>query len=138
MIDFSSDFGVRALNRLSTERIIWLTTVDRRAVPQTRPVWFLWDEGSILVYSRPKTHKVRHIRVNSHVSINFNSDSQGGNIVVLLGEARILKTPIPKELTDRYVEKYRQGMENLGLPPADFLNTYSVPIKITPTSLRGH
>ena len=138
MIDFTSEFGARAERRLTEERVIWLTTVDTRGIPQTRPVWFLWDGESLLVFSRPQAHKVRHIETNPHVSVNFDSDGQGGDIVVLLGAAHIVKSPIPTDMIACYVEKYSQGMENLGLSPADFSNTYSLAIKITPTSLRGH
>ncbi|MFC1923423.1 TIGR03667 family PPOX class F420-dependent oxidoreductase [Chloroflexota bacterium] len=138
MIDFTSVFGVRAERRLIEDQVVWLTTVDIHGKPQPRPVWFLWDGESLLVYSRPNAHKVRHIETNPHVSLNFNSDHSGGDIVTLLGEAHIAKSPINGGLIARYVEKYRQGMDDLSLSPVDFSNTYSVAIRIKPTSLRGH
>ena len=138
MIDFTSDFGVRAERRLIEDQVVWLTTVDIHGKPQPRPVWFLWDGESLLVYSRPNAHKVRHIETNPHVSLNFNSDQAGGDIVTLLGEAHMAKSPINTGLIARYVEKYSQGMKDLSLTPADFSNTYSVAIRILPTSLRGH
>ena len=138
MIDFTSDFGARAERHLIEDHVIWLTTVDSHTKPQPRPVWFLWDGESLLVYSRPQASKVRHLKTNPHVALNFNSDHSGGDIVVLLGEAHILKSLIPEDLITRYVEKYSQGMKNISLTPADFRNTYSVAIKIIPTSLRGH
>ena len=138
MIDFTSDFGVRAERRLIEDQVVWLTTVDIHGKPQPRPVWFLWEGESLLVYSRPNAHKVRHIETNPHVSLNFNSDHSGGDIVTLLGEAHIAKSPITADLIARYVEKYSQGMEDLSLSPVDFSNTYSVAIRIILTSLRGH
>ena len=138
MIDFTSDFGVRAERRLIEDQVVWLTTVDIHGKPQPRPVWFLWEGETLLVYSRPNAHKVRHIETNPHVSLNFNSDHSGGDIVTLLGEAHIAKSPITADLIARYVEKYSQGMEDLSLSPVDFSNTYSVAIRIIPTSLRGH
>ena len=138
MIDFTTDFGARAQRRLTEDQVVWLTTVDVHDKPQPRPVWFLWDGESLLVYSRPQAHKVHHIETNPHVSLNFNSDHYGSDIVVLLGEAHIVKSPIPEDLMARYVEKYSQGMKDLDLTPADFSNTYSLGIKIIPTSLRGH
>jgi len=138
LIDFTSEFGARAERRLTEDRVIWLTTIDTRGIPQTRPVWFLWDGESLLVYSRPQAHKVEHIKFNPHVSLNFDSDGQGGDIVVLLGEAHIANSPIPENQIARYVEKYNQGMEDLGLTPDEFADTYSMAIRITPTALRGH
>ena len=138
MIDFTTKFGTRAERRLNEDQVVWLTTVDIHNKPQPRPVWFLWDGDSLLVYSRPQAHKVRHIETNPHVSLNFNSDHYGSDIVVLMGEAHIEKFPLPEDLNARYVEKYSQGMKDLDLSPADFSNTYSLAIKIIPTSLRGH
>lgn len=138
MIDFTTEFGKRAENRLNEDHIIWLTTVDDHGKPQPRPVWFLWEGGSILIYSRPRTHKVRHIESNPQVSLNFNSDHYGGDIVVFLGEAQIEQTPVPEDMVMKYYEKYSQGMKDLGMTADDFSISYSLPIIITPISLRGH
>ncbi len=39
--DFSSEPGKLALERLQREQIIWLTMVNAKGKPQSRPVWFL-------------------------------------------------------------------------------------------------
>jgi len=53
MIDLTSKFGHRAARRLAEEKIIWLTTMDNLGHPQPRPVWFLWNGASILIFSQP-------------------------------------------------------------------------------------
>jgi PPOX class probable F420-dependent enzyme len=58
MIDLTSTFGKRVARRLEEERIIWLTTVDSNGNPQPRPVWFLWDGKTILVFSRKAGYKI--------------------------------------------------------------------------------
>ena len=138
MIDFTTEFGKRAESRLNEDHIIWLTSVDTHGKPQPRPVWFLWEAGSILIYSRPQTHKVHHIVNNPQVSLNFNSDHYGGDIVVFLGEAQIPQTPVPEDMVTMYFKKYAQGMKDLGMTADDFRNSYSLPIIISPISLRGH
>ena len=40
-----------ALERLATEKIGWLTTVDPDGQPQASPIWFLWDDGEVLLFS---------------------------------------------------------------------------------------
>ena len=65
MIDLSTEFGQRVQRRLTEERIIWLTTVSEGSTPQPRPVWFLWDGETFLIYSRPNTYKLRHIKHNA-------------------------------------------------------------------------
>jgi PPOX class probable F420-dependent enzyme len=138
MINFDSEFGIRAERRLYDEQIIWLTTVDRKGSPQPRPVWFLWDGETILIFSRQQGHKVRHINDNPYVSLNLDSDGMGGDIIVLLGEAHIEQIPISRNQVERFIEKYTQGLERLGSSAEEFKNTYSVAIRITPTNLRGH
>jgi len=47
--------------RLRTEPIIWLTTVNPAARPQTTPLWFLWRDGQFPIYGgrrRPKTRNI--------------------------------------------------------------------------------
>jgi len=84
MIDFSSEFGQRAHKRLSEEEILWLTTIDKQGIPQPRPVWFLWDGETFLVFSQSQAHKVAHIQNRNQVALNLNSTFTGGDVVVLV------------------------------------------------------
>lgn len=138
MVDFSSSTGQRAAERLAEEKIIWLTTVDSRGYPQTRPVWFYWHENSILICSRPQGFKIKHIKVNPKVSLNFDTDGKGGDITVLLGEARILDAAVPDSQLPDYLEKYERDLKRFGLTPEEFQQQYSVKIVITISSLRGY
>ena len=49
--DFTTTVGRRCLERLRTEKAIWLTTVAPDGTPQPNPVWFTWDGETVLVYS---------------------------------------------------------------------------------------
>ena len=138
MINLKSTFGKRVVRRLEEEQIIWLTTVDSHKRPQPRPVWFLWDGKTILVFSRETGHKIRHIQNNSLVSLNFDGNGRGGDIVVLLGDAKIEEDSIPIELREKYLQKYEKGLARLNLTPEEFQIDYNVAIRISPTSLRGH
>jgi PPOX class probable F420-dependent enzyme len=138
MIDLTSTFGKRVARRLEEEKIIWLTTVDSRGRPQPRPVWFLWDGENILIFSREAGYKIQHIKNNGKVSLNLDSDGQGGDIVVLLGTAIIENYAIPIEQLEQYLEKYTQGLAQLNMTPEEFQRSYSVVIRISPTLLRGH
>lgn len=138
MIDFSTQFGQRAHKRLSEEEILWLTTTDSRGIPQPRPVWFLWDGESVLVFSQPQAFKVAHIQNQSHVALNLNSTFTGGDVVVLLGEAQVLSTPVSKQELDAYLKKYEQGLKGIYMTESDFQDSYHTAIRITPTQLRGH
>ncbi|MGC9349143.1 MAG: TIGR03667 family PPOX class F420-dependent oxidoreductase [Anaerolineae bacterium] len=136
-IDTSTDFGKRVTRRLEEEEVIWLTTVSGSGTPEPRPVWFTWDGELFHVYSQPETYKLRHIRANDQVALNFDSDGSGGDIVVFTGEATILDKPAADQDAP-YVEKYREAMAGLGMTPEDFAASYSVPLRVRPIDLRGH
>lgn len=136
-IDFSTAFGQRALRRLETEHVIWLATTSANGTPQPSPVWFLWEDGSVLVYSQPDTPKVRNIGRNQHVSLNFNSTEHGDNVVVFRGKAVVLGTDSPASANAAYIEKYQAGLDSLGYDAERFAAEYNTLIRVTPTHLRG-
>ena len=137
-INTDTEFGKRVARRLHKETIIWLTTVGSDGTPQTRPVWFLWDEETILIYSRPERAKLRHISNNRRVSLHLDGDGKGGDIIVLLGDAAVDDTAFRADQVAGYVEKYSAGMKRLGMTAAQFSETYSTAIRVVPGQLRGH
>ncbi len=138
MIDLNTEYGQRVARRLAEERIGWLTTVDGSGMPQPRPVWFLWQEDSLLIYSRPATHKLEHIARNPHVALNLDGDGLGGDIVVLTGSAQIDPAAPPADQSPAYVGKYADGMARIGMTARQFASVYSVAIRLTVSGLRGH
>jgi PPOX class probable F420-dependent enzyme len=135
--DPSTPQGERFARRLAEERIGWLTTVGADGTPQPNPVWFLWDQGTILIYSLPNAARLPHIRRNSRVSLNLNSNAQGGDILVLTGDARISTDEPPADQVPAYVAKYGEAIARSFGTPANFAAQYSTPIRITPTKARG-
>jgi PPOX class probable F420-dependent enzyme len=138
MIDLSTEFGQRVQRRLKGEQIVWLTTVGPDGRPHPRPVWFLWRQGEMLIFSQPGTHKLDHIRRNPQVALNFDSDGRGGDIVVFTGTASIDDSLPPANEVKDYIHKYAIGLERIGMSPEAFAGSYSVPIRVDLTSLRGH
>jgi len=138
MIDTTTEFGQRVTRRLKEERIIWLTTVDQNDTPQPRPVWFWWDGATFLIYSLPGTHKLEHISHNPNVALNLDGDGRGGDIVVIAGEAHLAEDTPPANEMAEYAAKYQEGFTRINMTPESFAKTYSVAIRVTPTSLRGH
>jgi PPOX class probable F420-dependent enzyme len=54
--------------RLLTEPIIWLGTVRPDGRPHNVPVWFAWQDPTILIFSEPKAAKVRNMQRSAAVS----------------------------------------------------------------------
>jgi PPOX class probable F420-dependent enzyme len=139
MVDFSSRFGQRAADRLREEMVIWFTTAGTDGTPQPRPVWFWWDgDCSVVIYSKPDTHKLRHLEHNPTIALHFDSDGRGGDIVVLTGRAQVDPETPAADQHSQYCEKYAPGFERLGSTPERFAQSYSVPILVVLRSLRGH
>jgi len=136
-IRWTSRAGRQAVRRFKKEKVIWLTTVGKGGRPQPRPVWFLWERGRFVIYSQAPARKLAHIRRNSQVALNLNSDPDGDDVVVVLGTARIAKEAPQANLVPAYLRKYRSSIKSLGATPEQFAAGYSVAIWITPELLRG-
>ena len=129
LIDGSTDKGKHVLNRLRDELVIWLTTGGRR--PQSVPVWFLWEDGSFLVYAVPG-RKVNQIQADANVHLNFNSTRTGGDVVRFQGRAEVLSDQLPADRQLDYMRKYGDQIARMGWTPRQFAAEYSVAIRITP------
>jgi PPOX class probable F420-dependent enzyme len=139
MIGFEPEtpYGHRVANRLATERVAWLVTVDGRGTPQPLPIWFLWDGKTILIYSQPETAKLRNLARSDRASLHLNSDAYGDDIVVLTGTAAVDESAPPASDVPAYIEKYADGLRSLGMTPEAFAASYSVPIRFRPRKVRG-
>jgi PPOX class probable F420-dependent enzyme len=138
MIDLNSKFGRAVKQHLKDEYVIWLTTVDSSLTPQPRPVWFIWEDDSVLIFSQAKAHKVAHIRKNPNVALHFNTDETGDkHVIIFTGEAVIDDNCLPAHKVRAYFKKYKRGIADLNMTPEGFSTEYSVAIRIKPTNLRG-
>ena len=136
MPDPESDLGARLRRRLQDDRVAWLTTVAADGTPQPNPVWFLVDGDELLVYNRSDARRLAHVRARPRVAIHFNSTPPGGDILVLLGEARPdAGAPLPHQVP-AYVEKYGQAMQRISGSLEAFSNEYPVLLRIRPDRVR--
>jgi PPOX class probable F420-dependent enzyme, Rv3369 family len=138
--DPATPFGERVARRLHNDPIIWLTTVDAKGIPQPNPVWFLWDDATqtILIYSKAYAKREAHIKANPRVSLNFDGNGKGGDIIVITGEARFSSTDPSADKLPSYVQKYQQFIKGSFGTPANFASQYPVAMRIHPLSIRGY
>jgi PPOX class probable F420-dependent enzyme len=130
-------FGARVAKRLSEESIAWLTTVDANGVPQPNPVWFLWDGESALIYSLNTAARLKHIATHPEVSLNFNTDAAGDDLVILTGRVRLAPEEPPVDRNAPYLAKYGEDINNLFSNPAGMAQQYSVALRFEPDKIRG-
>jgi PPOX class probable F420-dependent enzyme len=123
--------------RLDTELVAWMTTVNASGQPQTSPVWFLVQGEDIVIYSLKDTPRTRNIRANPRVCLNLNSTPSGGEVVIIEGSAVIIEDgPAATDDTD-YVAKYEAEMGDLSMTPETFARDYPIRIHVRPTRLRA-
>jgi PPOX class probable F420-dependent enzyme len=116
---------------LASDQIVWLTTVTPSGRPAPRPVWFLWDGTTVIIYSQPDAAKLRHIAANSAVSLNFNCTPGGGDVVVISGQAEVAgDAPLPSAVPE-LLDKYRATIAAMGNAP-EWYDSYRTAIRFTP------
>jgi PPOX class probable F420-dependent enzyme len=69
--------------------------------------------------------------------LNFDSNGQGGDIVVFTGEARLSPDEPPADEHPEYLAKYREAMTRLFGSPAGFVERYPHAMRVVPDRVRG-
>jgi PPOX class probable F420-dependent enzyme len=136
--DPATDFGERVARRLRDEVVAWLTLVDGSGTPQPAPVWFLWDGETALIYSHGEAKRLDHLKANPRVSLNFDGDGGGSDIIVLTGEAEIVPDQPPVHENPVYLAKYGDRIKAGWETAENFASIYSVPIRFRARRVRGY
>jgi PPOX class probable F420-dependent enzyme len=137
-IDTSTEFGAHVAERLQRELVIWLTTVNAKGAPLPSPVWFMWDGADTVRLHSLDSARVRNLTANPRVTLNFDGNGSGGDIVILSGTAHVAEGLPPADQDSQYVAKYAEDMQRLGYTPEKFAAEYRVAVEVTVTAVRGH
>lgn len=111
-----------------------LATVDPDGSAHVVAMWFLWEDGRLLLPTNRRTRKAKNVARDPRVTVMID-DSRGGldlRGVTLVGRAELLGGPEALELNRRIHLKYltRRGRE---LEPVDrYLSADDVTICLTP------
>ena len=135
-LDPTTDLGARALARLETELMGWVTTVNPDGQPQSSAIWFLWRGGEVVVYSHKRAHRNANVEANPLVSFNLNTDPDGDDVVTMEGVARIDLSLPPSSADPAFQAKHRHMIDRYGWTPEWLAENYPVPIVIAPTRWR--
>lgn len=134
-----SEFGDRVRDRLRQETVIWFTTISANGTPQPNPVWFYWepDTESVLIYNATDARRIEHVAVRPRVSLNFEADAHGGDVVVFAGTAEQALDVPAVTANETYLAKYAEDIERIGGDREEFARAYSVPLRVRVTKVRG-
>lgn len=122
--------------RLLNEQIIWLTTVTPAGQPLPTPVWFLWTDSHVLMYSEPAARKMRNLQANPRAALHFNGAEPGSSVLILTGEAVLDPNGTSAAEQQAYIDKYATGLATIGYTPEQFVAQFSATIRMRPRRLR--
>ncbi len=129
----SIELSQEVSSRLESDHYGWLTTVAKSGQPVPRLIWFYFDGTDLLVYTMPSAAKVAHIKAHPQVSLNLDSDGNGGGIIVVGGSAVVDATDVDCRDDAPYWAKYRDDAARFGL--TDAMSSYSTRLRVTPTKV---
>lgn len=119
------------VTRLRDNVIIWLSTVRADGRPSLAAVWYLWENGTILIFSQPN-QKIRNVRQNANVSLALDDTDKGADAIVIEGTAELLDAVKLADIP-AYTTKYAEQIASLKWTPESMAASYSQAIRITPT-----
>jgi PPOX class probable F420-dependent enzyme len=138
-IDLTGDENEKTRRMLREETIAWFTTVSADGRPHAVPVWVLWFDDRVIVFSQPGTVKVAHVRAGSPVLVHLNAGGpHGDDVVILEGRAEVSDRPSSAWLEDfgeEYFRKYSDAIEAFGMSAGDIAERYSAALVFTPEKL---
>lgn len=133
LLDLTKEQDKHIDHHLRKHQIVWLITVRPDGRPHAVAVWFLWDGETILIFSQPGNQKVRNLRHNANVVLAVDDTHKGDDPITIEGTATLLEPGEVDAMLPAYVEKYKDGLREIGLTPEQMAKEYSQPIRITPT-----
>ena len=133
ILDLTRERDAHIDQRLRNDITIWLNTVRPDGRPHAVVVWFLWDGEAILIFSQPKTQKLRNLQHNSNVLLAVDNTREGSDPITIEGLASLLKPGEASTAQSGFVEKYGEHIKQIGYTPEQMAADYSQPIRIIPT-----
>jgi PPOX class probable F420-dependent enzyme len=122
--------------RLRSEPIIWLTTVNGSGQPQSSPVWFLWDGSGFLIFGSKNGPKTPSIRANPLVSLHLDGDGNGGGNVIFEGTATVSTDGSAAAIPADYIAKYQPLIQGFGWTLDGMAADYPHVIMVAPARVR--
>jgi PPOX class probable F420-dependent enzyme len=118
---------------LEHESVVWLSTVRPDGTPHVIPIWFSWDGESVLIASKPHAKKIANLRTNPRVMLALGEPDDDFDVGLVEGIAEILDAPAAEVLPADHLAKYRDDMAAIGLSRDEYLETYSLVVRVRPT-----
>ena len=136
MSEVATPKDAHEVERLRREVIAWFATTRPDSHLNIAPVWFLWEDPTILIFSQPHKQKLHNIAQNPHVMLGLETEDRGDDAVMIEGVATIIDDPTLTPTLPAYAAKYGSNLAKLGWTAQEMAKAYTVAIRITPTKFR--
>jgi PPOX class probable F420-dependent enzyme len=133
LLDVSRPDDAHIDTRLRSEPIVWLATAAWEGTPHQAPVWFLWEDPTVVLFSAPGARKLANIVVNPLVSLALDTAGGGADVVILRGRAGFLGRDDAKGVVPAFVEKYSAMVPERALD--HWFETFSEPVRVVATQV---
>jgi len=117
---------------LSEGHIARISTVRRDGSPHVTPVWFLWEDGEVIIITYRDSVKVKNIRRDNRVAIVVDTADPGKGVIIE-GEAGISGDNV-REMTRKISAKYMKA-EELDDYVESVLKTPMLVIRVSPKKI---
>lgn len=100
---------------LKTQKILRISTIDKRGIPHIVPVWYEYVNGKFYVGTNTSTKKARNIRKNSRVGFCIDAGVRTPNIFGIMGTGKanlILDKKRVSTLAKKILRRYFQNLNN--------------------------
>jgi PPOX class probable F420-dependent enzyme len=71
---------------LTSQTLGHLATIGPTGRPEVNPIWFLWEDGQLLISVKPETRKYKNLRTNPACALSVLDAGNPGHYVELRGE----------------------------------------------------
>jgi PPOX class probable F420-dependent enzyme len=123
---------------LETEPVIWLSSTRPDGAPHLVPTWFVWDGEAIVIRSKPHARKVRNLSHDPRAMLALGDADDDFDVGLVEARAQVVGAEMANDpLPAAFLAKYRDRIADLGLTPAEFAETYSATIRLTPVRALG-
>ncbi|HEX6122984.1 MAG TPA: TIGR03667 family PPOX class F420-dependent oxidoreductase [Ktedonobacterales bacterium] len=136
MVDLTGPKHTHTLERLRDDVILWLASMRPDGRPHIVPVWFLWENGTVLIFSKPDNQKVRNLRQHPQVVLALDDTQDGEDVVMLDGTAELVDDASVTAALPAYAAKYHTRIQRLFGTPEQMAALYSQAIRVTPTKVK--
>jgi PPOX class probable F420-dependent enzyme len=106
-----------------------LASVRPDGRPHVVPLWFSWDGTSFVIYSKPRSVKVRNLRHQPCAMLALGEPGGAGSAVLVEVRAEMATC---SRLPTAFARKYAEPMAQLGLTCDEFAATYCQMIRLVP------